>query len=156
MMLRMLRTALALAHAAWLVAFGLGYLLSGPVGLANAAVGGGIVVFFYAAGQGVQLLASELDPQTGMGLVVASFLTRATLLGLLLVGVTTYPSVAAVFRPVPFFAAVLLVLAGWLGGMFFAWSHMRVPVYDAHWDPRPLRRARRGRGTPAGRRGRGA
>lgn len=145
MMMRMLRSSLALGHVAWFLAMFIGHLLSGPTGLANAAVGGAVVVFFYAAGQGIQMLASEMDPQSAMGLTVTSFVTRAALLGLLLVGANKYPAVEQVFRPVAFFTGVVLVLSGWLVGMFLAWSRTRIPVYDQHWDPRPLVRRRRSR-----------
>lgn len=141
MMTRMLKSSLAFAHAMWLVAVGICFWIDGPLGMANAAVGGGSVVFFYAAGQGIQMLAGELDPHSGMGLTVASFVTRAALLGLLWVGLSSSTSAQAAFRPVSFFLSLLLVLAGWLLGMFLAWSQLRVPVYDADWDPRPLVRS---------------
>ncbi|MGD8213556.1 hypothetical protein [Aestuariimicrobium sp. Y1814] len=141
MMTRMLKSSLAYAHAMWLVAVGICFWIDGQAGMANAAVGGGAVVFFYAAGQGIQMLAGELDPHSGMGLTVASFVTRAALLGLLWVGLSASEAAQAAFRPVSFFLSLLLVLAGWLLGMFLAWSRMRVPVYDADWDPRPLVRS---------------
>lgn len=141
MMSTMLKRSLLFAHAFWLVAAGVCYWIDGPTGVANAAVGGGAVVFFYAAGQGIQMLAGELDPRTGMGLTVASFITRAALMGLLWVGLTSSESAQQIFRPVSFFLSLVLVLTGWLLGMFVAWSRMRVPVYDADWDPRPLVRS---------------
>ena len=141
MMSAMLKRSLLFAHAFWLVAAGICYWIDGPVGVANAAVGGGAVVFFYAAGQGIQMLAGELDPHSGMGLTVASFVTRAALMGLLWIGLSSSASAQEIFRPVSFFLSLVLVLAGWLTGMFVAWSQMRVPVYDADWDPRPLVRS---------------
>lgn len=149
MMRRMLASSIALAHAAWLVAIFLGYILQGPAGAGNAAVGGAIVVFFYAAGQGIQLLASVLDPRQGMALTVSSFLTRASLLGLLLVVAGHYPRLEALLRPASLLLGVALVLGAWLFGMFWSWQHTRVPAYDQHWDPRPLRRrTRAGRRRP--------
>lgn len=153
MMTIMLRRSLLFAHAAWLVALGLAFWVDGPLGVANAAVGGGAVVFFYAAGQGIQMLAGEMDPQSGMGLTVVSFVTRAGLLGLLLLGLGASESLQAVFRPVSFFSGLVIVLVGWLAGMFVAWSRMRVPVYDADWDPRPLVRSRGMRPGSGGRHG---
>lgn len=141
MMSAMLKRSLLFAHAFWLIAAGISFWIDGPTGVVNAAVGGGAVIFFYAAGQGIQMLAGELDPQAGMGVTVASFVTRAALLGLLWVGLASSASAQAAFRPVSFFVALLLVLLGWLLGMFQAWSRLRVPVYDADWDPRPLVRS---------------
>lgn len=143
MMMRMMKASLLLAHACWAIAFGLAWWMSGAVGVVNAAVGGGLVIAFYAAGQGVQMLASELEAQAAMGLTVTSFMTRAALLGLLLLAANRHPAIEDIFRPVEFFTAVMLVLAGWLGGMFLAWRNTRVPVYDQHWDPRPRPRAHR-------------
>ena len=142
MMTTMLRRSLVFAHAAWIIALGLCFWIDGPLGVANAAIGGGAVIFFYAAGQGIEMLAGELDPHSGMGLTVASFVTRAALLGLLWVGLDASESVQAAFRPVSFFTGLMLVLVGWLTGMFVAWSRMRVPVYDADWDPRPYVRSK--------------
>lgn len=141
MMSKMLKRSLVFAHAFWLIAVSICFWIDGPVGIANAAVGGAAVVFFYAAGQGIQMLAGELDPQAGMGLTVASFVTRAALMGLLWIGLSSSESAQEIFRPVSFFLSLMLVLVGWLTGMFVAWSQMRVPVYDADWDPRPLVRS---------------
>lgn len=135
---RMLTASVLAGHAAWVLAIVLGLVLSGRLGALNAAVGGAVVVFFYAAGQGLQLLASVLDPRQGMALTVTSFVTRAGLLGLLLLGVQNAPRLEDLFRPLAFCVGVALVLVGWLGGMFWSWSHTRVPSYDQHWDPRPL------------------
>lgn len=143
MMMRMIRASLLVAHACWVIAFALSWWLSGVVGVVNAAVGGGLVIAFYAAGQGIQMLASEMEAQAAMGLTVTSFMTRAALLGLLLLAANRHPAIEDIFRPVEFFTAVMLVLAGWLGGMFLAWRNTRVPVYDQHWDPRPRPRAHR-------------
>ena len=141
MMSVMLKRSLVFGHAFWLVAAGICFWIDGTIGVANAALGGAAVIFFYAAGQGIQMLAGELDPRSGMGLTVASFLTRAALLGLAWVGLTSSQAAQQAFRPVSFFLSLVLVLAGWLLGMFLAWSRMRVPVYDADWDPRPLTRS---------------
>ena len=137
LMTSMLRRSLVFAHAGLLVALGIGFWMAGPLGALNAAFGGAVVVFFYAAGQGIQMLAGELDPQSGMGLTVVSYVTRVTLLGLLWVGINASPALAEAFRPAVFLTAVLVVLAAWLAGMFVAWSQARVPVYDQDFDPRP-------------------
>ncbi|CAI9410410.1 hypothetical protein [Aestuariimicrobium sp. T2.26MG-19.2B] len=126
----MMRGSLLFAHAALLIALGVGWLTSGAAGLANAASGGAMVVLFFAAGQGVQVLAGELDPRAGLGLTLLSYLVRAALLAAALLAVQNSQQVADAFRPVPFCWGVGLVLAGWLSGMFWAHARLRIPVYD--------------------------
>ncbi|MGD7731771.1 hypothetical protein ACQCX5_02270 [Propionibacteriaceae bacterium G57] len=142
MMTTMLRKSLGFAHAAWLVALGIAFWAQGLHGVVSAAVGGGVVIFFYAAGQGLQMLAGELGASRGLVLTIVSFIARAALLGALWFGIASSPSLATGFRPLSFVIGLGLVLFGWLGGMFWAWAHLRIPVYDADWDARPLVRSR--------------
>ncbi|MGJ6979380.1 hypothetical protein ACSDQ9_02445 [Aestuariimicrobium soli] len=127
----MMRSSLLFAQAALLVALGVGWFTAGAVGLGNAAAGGALVLLFFAAGQGVQLLAGELDPRQGLGLTLMSYLVRAALLGGALLAVQRSQRLAEAFRPVPFCWGVGLVLVAWLAGMFWAHAHLRIPVYDS-------------------------
>lgn len=126
----MLKGSLLLAHAALVACLGAALVIAGGAGLANAAVGGALVIFFFAAGQGVQLLASELDPRTGMGVTLTSYAVRVVLLGLLLAAAMRSERVAELFHPTIFFASVVVVLVGWLTGMFVAYSRLRIPLVE--------------------------
>ena len=127
----MLRTSLLAAQGALVIAMVVGWFTHGLLGLANAAAGGALVLLFFGAGQGVHLLASEVEARAGFGLTLMSFLVRAALLGGALLAVQRSPRLAEAFSPVPFCWGVGLVLTAWLAGMFWAHAHLRIPVYDA-------------------------
>lgn len=126
----MLRTSLLVAQVALVIAMGVGWFTHGILGLANAAAGGALVLLFFGAGQGVHLLASEVEARTGMGLTLMSFVVRAMLLGGALLAVQRSPRLTEAFSPAPFCWGVGLVLTAWLAGMFWAYAYLRIPVYD--------------------------
>ncbi|WP_203566343.1 hypothetical protein [Aestuariimicrobium ganziense] len=133
----MVKGSFAFAHVAWLVAVGIGFWWAQGLGAANAAVGGALVLFFFGAGQGVQLLAGEMDPRTGVGLAMLSYLARVAVLGGLLWLAMNDARLDALFLRGPFFVSVMVVLLGWLAGMFWVHSRLRIPIYDSQWDEGP-------------------
>lgn len=127
----MLKGSMVVAHAALLACIGIGIVVAGPVGGANAAIGGALVIFFYAAGQGVQLLASDLEDRTAMGVLLTSYAVRVVLMGLLLAAAMRWDRLDELFRPAIFFGSVVAVLVAWLAGMFVTHSRLRIPAVEA-------------------------
>lgn len=132
----MLKASMLWGHAALLAVTGIGWWWAGAWGAGNAAVGGALVVFFFAAGQGVQLLAGELEPRLGLAVTLTSYLARVVVLGGLLLVATRSSAIEQGFRPGPFVLGVFTVLTAWIGGMFWAHAHSRVPVFDHLDEPR--------------------
>ncbi len=133
--LGMLRGALVGAHIGLVTAMGLALVGNGGVGAANAAIAGALVIVFFASGQAVQLLATEMADGTGMAMLMTSYLARIVALGAILVlAMSQQARLDAVFDRTNFFLGSMLALLGWLGGVLLTHSHQRVFVYDRDAD----------------------
>lgn len=129
--LGMLRGALVGGHLCLVAALAAGWATRGATGAANAAIGGALVMVFFATGQAVQMLAAEMADSSGMALLMASYLLRVlALAGVLWAAMAHQDRLEQVFDRTTFFAGAMACLAGWIGGILVAHSRQHVHVYD--------------------------
>lgn len=132
---RLLFSGLIAAHLAGALCV-LGFLLfRGTWGGIWAAVAMGVVIAFFAIGQGVQVAVAESRPSVVLFAALTSYVVRVlALAGLLGFAVTDPGSLASLDR-LAIMTTTLVVVAAWLGGEFVAFRRLRIPVYDTEYQP---------------------
>lgn len=123
------------AHVVGFTIFGLALALGGADAALTVALGFAAVVIFYSIGQALEVVACELDPMQGMGLVLVSYAVRVVGIAAGLWAILGHPAVA----PRVVDGWLLLSVAGtvlaWVSGVVFVASRQRVPVYDREYEP---------------------
>lgn len=129
----MLLGGLVTGHALGLAVCGLA-LTAGGRALVGALLGFAAVVIFFSIGQAVEVVACELEPVQGMGVVLASYAIRVTGIGAGLWFLTEHPTIGAAIDTNWLAAAVVVTVLAWTTGVVVTASRQRVPVYDVHDD----------------------
>ena len=124
-------------HVVGLTILGLALGIGGRGPALSAAVGFAAVVIFYSLGQAIEVVASELEPFQGLGLVMVSYAVRVVGIAAGLWGLLGLPSI----RPLVSEGWLLLSVTGtvlaWVFGVVFVASRQHVPVYDREYEPPP-------------------
>lgn len=122
-------------HVAGLTVIGLSLGIGGADALLTSALGFAAVVVFYAIGQALEVVASELDPMQGMALVLISYAVRVIGIAAGLWALFGLPAVAPRIVDGWLLLAVVATVLGWVSGVVLVASRQRVPVYDEEYQP---------------------
>lgn len=117
-------------HVAALTVVGLFLALGGPNAGATAAIGAAVTIVFYTIALGVQLAVADASPKVVLFAWFASYVTRVSILGVGLAAVLANAERWSWLDPVALFVSTIATVMGWLGLELWAYSRMRVPVYD--------------------------
>ncbi len=117
-------------HVAGLTVVGLFLALRGANAGATAAIGAAVTIAFYTIALAVQLAVADASPKVVLFAWFGSYVTRVSLLGLGLAAVLANAERWAWLDPVALFVSTIATVMGWLGLELWAFSRMRVPVYD--------------------------
>lgn len=123
------------SQIALVLAVGLALAVGGPLAAANAAIASAITIVFFASGQGVQVVATELANGTGLVIAVVSFTLRAGALGVLLWLAMNSGTTEELVHPTGLLLGALLTTMGWVGGVLWVGRRQRVAVYDTEYVP---------------------
>jgi hypothetical protein len=115
-----------------LVIFG---ILGGVSGLVSAALGAGMVLFFYVVGQLVMVKFADAGARTLMVVSMASYTGRVVALGLVLLAYGKNRADWPSLMPMAVFVSTIAVVAGWLAVEVFVFSRLRIDVYDTPYEP---------------------
>ncbi|HMR48275.1 MAG TPA: hypothetical protein PKE40_14625 [Arachnia sp.] len=132
---QMMLGGVAGGHLAGLTVIGLSLALGGTDALLTALLGFAAVVIFYAIGQALEVVASELEPMQGMALVLISYAVRVIGIAAGLWFLLRLPSVAPRIVDGWLLLSVVATVLGWVTGVVLVASRQRVPVYDEEYQP---------------------
>ena len=124
-------------HVVGLTIVGLALGIGGGGPALTAALGFAAVVIFYSIGQAIEVVASELDPMQGMGLVLISYAVRVVGIAAGLWGLLNLPAVAPHVSNGWLLLSVAGTVLAWVSGVVFVASRQHVPVYDREYQPPP-------------------
>jgi hypothetical protein len=113
-----------------LIIFG---VVGGSAWLASAALGAGLVLFFYTIGQFVMVLFADAGARTLMAVSMASYTGRIVLLGLVLLAYSKNRDSWPALMPLGVFISTIAVVVGWLVVEVWVFSRLRIGVYDTEY-----------------------
>ncbi len=124
---------LVLAHAVGIGVIGLSLALGGASGVLGAALGFAVVVIFFSIGQAIEIIACELDPVRGMGIVLVSYAVRVIGIGAGMWFLVNHPAVEPHLDRGWLMVGVSATTFAWIAGVLIVASRQRVPIYDAEY-----------------------
>lgn len=127
---RLLAGGLAGAHAVALICVGVFAVRDGLPGLASAALGAALVVFFYTVGKTVQVRYADAAATTLFRASVMSYIIRVSLLGALLLAYLRFADDSSRLLPLPLAVTAVVTVVGWLAGEILVYSRLRIPNFD--------------------------
>lgn len=122
-------------HVVGLTIIGLALALGGGGAALTAALGFAAVVIFYSIGQAIEVVASELEPFQGLGLVMVSYGVRVVGIAAGLWALLSLPAVAPHVAKGWLLLSVTGTVLAWVIGVVFVASRQHVPVYDTEYEP---------------------
>lgn len=125
-------------HVVGLTILGLALAIGGPGAALTAALGFAAVVVFYSIGQAIEVVAAELEPLQGLGLVLVSYAVRVVGIAAGLWGLLSLPAVAPHVAEAWLLLSVAGTVLAWVAGVVFVASRQHVPVYDREYQPPPV------------------
>lgn len=129
---QMMIGGLATGHTAGIAVCGLALATGSRAALIGAALGFAAVVIFCSVGQAVEVVACELEPIKGLGVVLASYAVRVVGIGAGIWFVTSHPQIGPATDGNWLAAAVIATVLAWTTGVVVVASRQRVPIYDIH------------------------
>ncbi len=111
------------------------WVLDGPKATFTAALGFASVVIFYCVGQAIEVVASEMEPMQGMGLVLVSYAVRVIGIAAGLWTLLSLPQVAPHVVDGWLLLSVVGTVMAWVTGVVVVAARQRVPVYDHEYRP---------------------
>lgn len=121
--------------AATLVCLVIFAVVAGIPGLASAALGAAMVLFFYTVGQLVMVRFADAGARTLMAVSMASYTGRVVSLGLVLLIYAKHRADWPSLMPMAVFVTIIAVVAGWLAVEVYVFSKLRIDVYDTPYEP---------------------
>ncbi|RRD47883.1 hypothetical protein [Tessaracoccus sp. OH4464_COT-324] len=112
------------------------YLFGGADGLLTALLGFASVVVFYSVGQWLEVIATELEPMQGLGLVLVSYAVRVVGIAAALWALLSLEQVAPHVVDGWLVASVVATVLAWVTGVVVVASRQRVPIYDVEYQAR--------------------
>ncbi|QGN32314.1 hypothetical protein [Microlunatus sp. Gsoil 973] len=109
-------------------------ITGGVKGLASAALGAGMVLFFYVVGQLVMVAFADAGARTLLSVSMASYTGRVVILGLILVIFQNNRDAWAAIDTRAVFVAVIAVVAGWLIVEVLVFRRLRIGIYDSEYE----------------------
>ena len=128
--LTLLQAGLVGGHVAGLTAVGLFWAIGGTEAGITAAIAAAATIAFYAIALGAQLMVADAPPKVVLFAWLASYLLRVTVLGLALAVTLTQAERFAWLDPIALVVTTIAVVLGWLGFELYAYSKLRIPVFD--------------------------
>jgi ATP synthase protein I len=128
--LAMLRGALVAALVVGVNAAAVATVAAGFKGLWGALLGLLIVVVFSGAGLFALHLSRHASPTAQLGIAMASYTGRVAIFGGLLAVALNSDSLAENVNLTALGICAMVVVMGWMAGEIWAWSRLRVPIYD--------------------------
>ncbi len=129
---QMMIGGLAAGHAFGVGACALAFAVAGRAALAGACLGFAAAVIFFSVGQAIEIIACELDPVAGLGVVLASYAIRVVGIGAGMWLVLGHPRLGSLIDARWMAVAVVVTVIAWTTGVVLVASRQRVPIYDVH------------------------
>jgi ATP synthase protein I len=126
----MLRGALVAATVVGVNAAAVSAVAAGLKGLWGALLGLLMVVVFSGAGLLAVHLARRTTPTMQLAVAMASYTGRIAIFGGLLAIALSSESLDRNVNLTALGISAMVVVMGWMAGEIWAWSHLRVPIYD--------------------------
>ncbi len=127
---RLLTAGAAGGHAALLLCVGAFAMTGGLSGGISAALAGILTILFFTIGQAVQVMVADADPRTILVAALASYIGRVVGLGALLALALANADRLTAMNPTAVAVTTIAVVLGWLGVEIWAFSRLRLPVFD--------------------------
>ncbi|WP_112239502.1 hypothetical protein [Kribbella monticola] len=128
--LAMLRGALVAGVVVGVNAAAVSAVAAGLKGLWGALLGLLMVVVFSGAGLLALHLSRRTSPTMQLALAMASYTGRIAIFGGLLAVAMNSDSLGENVDLTALGISAVVVVMGWMAGEIWAWSHLRVPIYD--------------------------
>jgi ATP synthase protein I len=128
--LAMLRGALLAGVVVGVNAAAVSAVAAGLKGLWGALLGLLMVIVFSGAGLLALHLSRRTSPSMQLALAMASYTGRIAIFGGLLAVALNSDSLAENVNLTALGISAVVVVMGWMAGEIWAWSHLRVPIYD--------------------------
>ncbi|TDO52422.1 ATP synthase protein I [Kribbella sp. VKM Ac-2527] len=128
--LAMLRGALVAAVVVGVNTAAVAAVAAGLKGLLGALLGLLMVIVFSGAGLVALHLSRRATPTAQLGIAMASYTGRIAIFGGLLALALNSESLARNVNLTALGISALVVVMGWMAGEIWAWSRLRVPIYD--------------------------
>lgn len=119
-----------MGHAAALIVVGVLFFVRGPAGALSGAIAALAVLAFFGLGQLVQILVADASPQVVMAAALGSYAFRVGLPAIALIAIGNNPERLAGMDRVSVAVAAIAVVIAWLAGEIWAFSRLRIPVFD--------------------------
>jgi ATP synthase protein I len=126
----MLRGALVAAVVVGVNAAAVATVAAGLEGLWGALLGLLIVIIFSGGGLLALHLSRRTSPTMQLAIAMASYTGRIAVFGGLLAVALNSDSLAANVNLTALGLTTLVVVMGWMAGEIWAWSRLRIPIYD--------------------------
>jgi len=133
----MLRGAVVAALVVGVNAAAVAAVAAGLEGLLGALLGLLIVLIFSGAGLFALHLSRHASPTAQLGMAMASYSGRVAIFGGLLAVALNSDSLAANVDLTALGISTMVVVIGWMAGEIWAWSRLRVPIYDLDHEVNP-------------------
>jgi len=130
----MLRGALIAALVVGVNAAAVSTVAAGLAGLWGALLGLLMVVVFSGVGLLALHLSRRTTPTVQLAVAMASYTGRIAIFGGLLAIALSSDSLAKHVNLTVLGLCALVVVMGWMAGEIWAWSRLRVPIYDLDRD----------------------
>jgi ATP synthase protein I len=128
--LAMLRGALVAALVVGVNAAAVSTVAAGLKGLWGALLGLLMVIIFSGVGLLALHLSRRTSPTMQLAIAMASYTGRIAVFGGLLAIALSSESLERNVNLTALGISALVVVMGWMAGEIWAWSHLRVPIYD--------------------------
>jgi ATP synthase protein I len=126
----MLRGALVAAVVVGVNAAAVATVAAGLEGLWGALLGLLMVIVFSGLGLLALHLSRKTSPTAQLGIAMASYAGRIGLFGAMLAVALNSDALAEAVNLTALGISALVVVMGWMAGEIWAWSRLRVPIYD--------------------------
>jgi ATP synthase protein I len=126
----MLRGALVAAVVVGVNAAVVSAVAAGLRGLWGALLGLLMVIIFSGAGLFALHLSRRTTPTMQLAVAMASYTGRIAIFGGLLAIALSSESLDRNVNLTALGISAMVVVMGWMAGEIWAWSHLRVPIYD--------------------------
>jgi hypothetical protein len=133
----MLRGALIAALVVGLNAAAVSAVAAGLKGLWGALLGMLMVIVFSGLGLFALHLSRHTSPQMQLAMAMASYTGRIAIFGGLLALAINSDGLATHVNLTVLGIVALVVVLGWMAGEMWAWSRLRVPIYDLDNEVNP-------------------
>jgi ATP synthase protein I len=128
--LAMLRGAVVAAVVVGVNAAAIATVAAGLEGLWGALLGLLMVMVFSGLGLFALHLSRRASPTAQLGIAMASYTGRIAIFGALLAVALNSDALAEAVNLTALGISAMVVVMGWMAGEIWAWSRLRIPIYD--------------------------